>query len=99
MADDQKGAPVDPQSVFCPNWDCPARGRRGRGNIQIPSQQERRYRGSLCATTFTERRGTPFSRCRTEPELIPLGLMLLAHGCPVLAIEAAFGFPARTVRR
>jgi transposase-like protein len=99
MADNQKGAPMDPERIFCPNADCPARGQRDRGNIQIHSQQERRYQCTLCQTTFGERRGTPFYRCRTDPELITLVLTLLAHGCPVLAIEAAFGFQARTVRR
>jgi transposase-like protein len=90
---------MDPQSVFCPNSACPARGQVGRGNLQIHSPKERRYRCTLCETTFTERRGTPFYRCRTEPELITLVLTLLAHGCPLLAIEAAFGFQARTVRQ
>jgi transposase-like protein len=99
MVDDQKGAPMDPQRVFCPNSACPARGQVGRGNLQIHSQKERRYRCTLCETTFTERRGTPFYRCRTDPAWVTLVLTLLAYGCPLLAIEAAFGFPARTVRQ
>jgi hypothetical protein len=33
---------LDPQSVFCPNPDCPARGRIGQGNIRIHSHKERR---------------------------------------------------------
>lgn len=89
---------MDPQTVFCPHRDCPARGQLGRGNIQIHSQQERRYRCSLCRRAFSERRGTPFYRCRTDPAVITLVLTLLAHGCPPLAIEAAFGFQVRTVR-
>lgn len=89
---------MDPQSVFCPNWECPARGQLGRGNIGIQSQQERRYCCSLCQQTFSERVGTPFYRRRTAPELITLVLTLIAHGCPPLAIEAAFGVQARTVR-
>jgi transposase-like protein len=89
---------MDPQSVFCPNSACPARGQVGRGNIQIHSQRERRYRCTLCRKTFTERRGTPFYRCRTDPEWITLALTLLAYGCPPLAIEKAFGFRGRTVR-
>jgi transposase-like protein len=99
MADNQKGAPMDPQSVFCPNLSCPARGQLGRGNIQIHSQKERRYRCSLCEKTLSERRGTPFYRCRTAPEWITLVLTLLAYGCPPLAITQAFGFQARTVRQ
>jgi transposase-like protein len=99
MVADQKGEPMDPQSVFCPNSDCPARGQIGRGNIQIHSQQERRYRCSLCEKTFAARRGTPFYRCRTSPDWIILVLTLIAYGCPPLAIEKAFGFQARTVRQ
>jgi transposase-like protein len=98
MADDQKGEPMDPQSVFCPNSACPARGQVGRGNMGIHSQRERRYRCSLCGQTFSERVGTPFYRCRTAPERITLVLTLVAHGCPPGAIEAAFGVQARTVR-
>lgn len=90
---------MDPPSVFCPNSDCPARGQVGRGNLQIHSQKERRYRCAQCGQTFTERRGTPFYRCRTHPDWIILVLTLIAYGCPPLAIEKAFGFPARTVRR
>lgn len=90
---------MDPQRVFCPNSACPARGQVGQGNLQIHSRKERRYRCTLCETTFTERRGTPFYRCRTAPEEITLVLTLLAYGCPLLAIEAAFGFQARTVRQ
>jgi transposase-like protein len=89
---------MDPQSVFCPNSDCPARGQLGRGNIRIHSQRERRYQCWLCGKTFSERVGTPFYRCRTAPEWITLVLTLVAHGCPPLAIEAAFGVQARTVR-
>jgi transposase-like protein len=90
---------MDPQHVFCPNLACPARGQVGRGNLQIHSQKERRYRCSLCGKTFVERHGTPFYRCRTDPAWITLVLTLIAYGCPVLAIEKALGFPARTVRQ
>jgi transposase-like protein len=99
MVDDQEGEPMNPQRVFCPNSACPARGQLGRGNIQIHSQRERRYRCGLCQTTFSERRGTPFYRCRTDPAVITLVLTLLAYGCPPLAIVRAFGFQARTVRK
>jgi transposase-like protein len=89
---------MDPQRVFCPNLDCPARGQVGRGNIWIQSQRERRYRCWLCGKTFSERVGTPFYRRRTDPETITLVLTLVTHGCPPLAIEAALGIQARTVR-
>jgi transposase-like protein len=90
---------MDPQAVFCPNLACPARGQKGRGNIRIHSQRQRRYHCQLCGQTFSERRGTPFYRSRVVPELITLVLTLLAYGCPILAIVQAFGFQARTVRR
>jgi transposase-like protein len=89
---------MDPHSVFCPNPNCPARGQWGRGNMGIQSQRERRYRCSLCRTTFTERLGTPFYRCRVAPTTLALVLTLVAHGCPPQAIVAAFGFQCRTVR-
>lgn len=89
---------MDPQSVFCPNLACPARGQYSRGNIRIQSQRERRYQCSLCGQTFSERVGTPFYRRRTDPETISRVLTLVTHGCPPLAIEAAFGIQARTVR-
>ncbi len=90
---------MDPQAVFCPNLACPARGQKGRGNICIHSQRQRRYRCHLCEQSFSERTGTPFYRCRVVPELITLVLTLLAYGCPVRAIVQAFGFQTRTVRR
>ncbi len=34
---------MDPNSVFCPNPDCPSCGQTGRGNIGVHSQSERRY--------------------------------------------------------
>jgi transposase-like protein len=89
---------MDPPRVFCPNLACPARGQYDRGNIRIHSQPERRYQCSLCGQTFSERVGTPFYRRRTDPETITLVLTLVTHGCPPLAIEAAFGIQARTVR-
>jgi len=33
---------MDPQSVFCPNEHCPARGLRGQGTIRIHSHTEGR---------------------------------------------------------
>jgi hypothetical protein len=42
--------------------------------------------------------GHPFYRRRPAPEFIALVLTLVTHGCPLLAIEAAFGVQARTVR-
>src|SRR5262249_58924682 len=42
-------------------------------------------------------KGTAFYRLRTAAETGSLVVTLLAHGCPVQAIVAAFGFDERTV--
>jgi transposase-like protein len=89
---------VNPQAVFCPNSACPARGQSGKGNIQIHSQQEQRYRCEVCEHTFTATKGTIFYRLRTNAETVMLVIALLAYGCPVQAIVKAFGFDERTVR-
>lgn len=90
---------MDPQQAFCPNLDCPARGQTGQGNIGIHSQRKQRYKCTICGNTFSARDGTVFYRCRIAADLITLVITLVAHGCPIPAIVAAFGFQARTVRR
>ncbi len=89
---------MDPQTVFCPNPDCPSRGQVGQGNITIHSQKERRYNCTTCNKTFAATRGTPFYRLRTSVDTVCLVITLLAYGCPIQAIVAAFGFDERTVR-
>ena len=74
---------MDPQSVFCPNSDCPARGQIGEGNIGIHSQKERRYLCQVCGKTFAARKGAAFYRLRTTEETVTLVITLLAHGCPL----------------
>ena len=88
---------MDPTTVFCPHRHCPARGQTGRGNIGIHSQQERRCICHECQKTFSATKGTVFYRLRTAAETVSLVVTLLAHGCPVHAIVAAFGFDERTV--
>jgi transposase-like protein len=78
--------------------DCPARGQSEKGNIQIHSQQEKRYRCEVCGHTFTTSKGTLFYRLRTKAETVRLVIALLAYGCPLQAIVKAFGFDERTVR-
>lgn len=90
---------MDPQSVFCPNSACPARGHVGQGNITIHSQREQRYRCTLCGRTFSARKGTPFYRQQYAADLITLVVTLVAHGCPQAAIVVAFGLHPRTVER
>src|SRR5713226_6165566 len=76
---------MNPQDTFCPNWDCPARGQRGQGNIGIHSQKRRRYICHVCGKTFSERQGTAFYRLHSSVELVTLVITLLAYGCPLQA--------------
>lgn len=88
---------MDPQTVFCHNSDCPARGQIGKGNIGVHSQKERRYKCHVCGKTFAETKGTPFYRLHKMCDIFVLVVTLLAHGCPIQAIVAAFELDERTV--
>jgi transposase-like protein len=89
---------MNPHSVFCPNPDCPARGRGGGGNIWIHSRTPLRYRCTVCTETFGARAGTLFYRRSSDEATIIRVLTLLAYGCPPVAIERAFGVQRQTVR-
>jgi transposase-like protein len=88
---------MDPTTTFCPNRHCPARGQTGQGNIGIHSQKEQRFICHACQKTFSARKGTVFYRLRTSAETVVIIVTLLAHGCPLQAIVAAFGFDERTI--
>lgn len=88
---------MDPQTRFCHNPDCPARGQPGLDNIRVHSRKERRYRCTVCDRTFAETRETPLYRLKKPTELVTIVLTLLCHGCPPQAIVAAFGLDERTV--
>src|SRR5688572_25577274 len=88
---------MDPTTVFCPNGHCHARGQTGMGNIAIHSRKAQRFLCHECHKTFSATTGTVFYRLRTSAETVVLVVTLLAHGCPVQAIVAAFGFDERTV--
>lgn len=88
---------MNPQEIFCPNLDCPARGQKGKGNIQIHSQKEKRCLCSVCGQTFAVSAGTIFYRLRHAPEVVMRVITLLAYGCPVQAIVKAFELDERTV--
>ena len=88
---------MDPQTVFCHNSACPARGQVGKGNIDVHSLKERRCKCHVCGKTFSETKGTVFYRLRTARDVVVLVVTLLAHGCPVQAIVVAFGLDERTV--
>jgi transposase-like protein len=88
---------MDPTTVFCPNEHCHARGQTGQGNIGIHSRKEQRFICHECHKTFSATKGTVFYRLRTAAETVVIIVTLLAHGCPLQAIVAAFGFDERTV--
>jgi transposase-like protein len=88
---------MNPQSQFCHNPQCPARGQRGRGNMHGHSRAAQRYRCTSCGQPFALTKDTPFYRLRTATEVVTRVLTLLRHGCPTQAIVAAFGFDERTV--
>jgi transposase-like protein len=78
--------------------DCPARGQSGEGNIRIHSRTPARYHGRACGKTFSPRVGTAFFRRRSDEETFSRVVTLVGNGCPIPAIEAAFGLQAQTVR-
>ncbi len=88
---------MDPHKVFCHNPDCPARGKLDGGNIGIHSLKKRRYICHVCGKTFTESKGTVFYRLQYPVEFVTQIITLLAYGCPLDAIVAAFGLDERTV--
>ncbi len=90
---------MDPHAQFCHNPTCWAYGRQGEGHIVIHSQRERRYRCKRCDRTFSATRGTALYRAHKPHALVVQVVTLLAHGCPVRAIVAAFGLDERTVAR
>lgn len=89
---------MNPETIFCPNIDCPARGQKGKGNISIHSQENGRYKCSECQHTFTATKGTIFYRLRTDAKIVIQVITLLAYGCPVQAIVRAFELDERTVQ-
>jgi transposase-like protein len=89
---------MNPQDIFCPNIDCPARGQTGKGNLSVHSQVEKRYICHECKQTFTDTKGTIFYRLRTDAQTVMLVITLLAYGCPPKAIVKAFGFHERTIK-
>ena len=77
---------MNPQELFCPNIDCPARGQTNKGNIGIHSLEGQRCICHECGQTFTVTKGTIFYRLHTASETVMLVITLLAYGCPIQAI-------------
>ncbi len=88
---------MDPRQQFCPNMACPARGKIGKHNIVVHSRKEARYQCKICRKTFAATNGTPFYRLHHPVELMVIVATLIAHGCPLQAIVAAFHLDERTV--
>lgn len=88
---------MNPQPLFCLNLHCPSRGLLNAGNIALHSSLENRFRCHTCGATFASNKATLFYRLKTEPKIVILVLTLLAYGCPLTAIVAAFGLDRRTV--
>ena len=78
--------------VVCPHPNCGASERIG-----IHSRQERRYICHACGQTFAETKGTLLYGLKYPLWQVVMVLTLLAFGCPVPAIVAAFGLDERTV--
>lgn len=89
---------MNPEQLFCPNINCPARGQTEKGNIHIHSRQEKRGYCDVCQKTFSFTKGTIFYRLRTNPKIVIMVITLLAYGCPVPAIVRAFDFDERTIK-
>jgi hypothetical protein len=90
---------MDPHIRFCHNERCWAYGRAGEGHIVIHSQKERRYKCKRCKKTFSQTKGTALYRVHKSHELVVTVVTLLAYGCPIQAIVAAFGVDERTIAR
>ena len=88
---------MDPQPLFCPIETCPSRGVVGAGNLKVHDGLHNRWRCRVCNKTFSGRRGTPFFGLKTEAQIFVWVVTLLAFGCPIQAIVAAFRLDERTV--
>jgi transposase-like protein len=84
--------PLRPELAVCPNPACGATGRIG-----IHSHTQRRYKCHACGKTFAETAGTPLYGLKTSLWVVHIVVTLLAFGCPIPAIVAAFGLNERTV--
>ncbi len=90
---------MDPRNQWCHNRRCRAYGRPAEGHVVIHSRKERRYQCKRCRLTFTETRDTAIYRVHKPRWLVLAVVTLLAYGCPVQAIVAAFELDERTVAR
>lgn len=85
--------------TFCPNLDCPVRGKVGAGKIVSHGKQRKRSKCQTCGKTFSARQGTLLEGLRKPEELSVIVGTLLASGCPPQAIVQALQLEERTVAR
>ena len=83
--------PMRPAFVVCPNAGCGANGRIG-----VHPHHERRYIRHTCGKTFVASTGTMLDGLKYPSWLVVLVVTLLAYGCPIQALVAAFAIDART---
>ena len=88
---------MNPQSLFCPNNDCPSRGLENSGSIRVHDSLSQRWRCTTCKKTFRATQGTLFHGKKYPKETIVLVVTLLSLGCPLQAIVVAFHLDERTV--
>lgn len=84
--------PLRPENVVCPHCE-----EKSSGRIGVHSQKERRYKCHVCKRTFSDTYGTPLYGLKYPQWLVVTVLTLLAYGCPLPAIVAAFALDERTV--
>jgi hypothetical protein len=87
---------MDLTTTFCPHQHCPARGQTGPGHLGLHSQKEPRCLCPACPKTCSARPGTVFDRLRPSAEPVMRVVTVLAQGCPLPALVAAWGCDART---
>jgi transposase-like protein len=87
---------MNPQGQVCHNPQCWVYGR-AEGHIVSHSRKEGRYRCKRCGKTFSATNGTALYRLHHPHTLVAIVVTLLAFGCPVQALVAAFGLDERTI--
>jgi LacI family transcriptional regulator len=95
---------MDDLSQFCcQNSQCSDYGKRGHGNLTVPSrygpQQRRMLRCRTCKARFSERKGTPLFDSRLPEDKIVTLLEHIAEGCGVRQTGRLIGVNKNTVVR
>lgn len=88
---------MDTRGVFRASPACAGRGVSDKGNVKAHSRKGQRFRCLSCGKTFAASAGTPFFRLHKDQSLFLCVVTLLAHGCPLPAIVAAFSLDERAV--